>query len=161
MSASRDRCNSSEWLNAAGILFLALSMAPCVAAATEAPAAAPATTSLRSAPSAPAVSPSTDSKSDVAENPTYPTADASGEPIGDETLLLEVRVNGQPTGKIGEFVRRRGRLMVRPSELRDLGFRIPDALILGTQDLIALSDVRGLSWNLDEKNLTLNFHGGR
>ena len=122
-------------------------------------AAAPAAASAKgsSSSSAPAPGPSTDNGREESENPGYATSDAAADPIGDETLLLDVHVNGQPTGKIGEFVRRRGRLMARPSELRDLGFRIPDAVILGTHDLIALSDVRGLSWNLDEKNLVLNF----
>ena len=92
--------------------------------------------------------------------PDSTSVDPAAEPVGDETLLLDVRVNGQPTGKIGEFVMRRGRLMVRPSELRDLGFRIPDSVILGTHELIALADVRGLSWNLDEKNLVLNITVG-
>ncbi len=43
----------------------------------------------------------------------------------DETLLLEVVVNGYSTGKIGEFVMRDGALHARPEELRDLGIRVP------------------------------------
>lgn len=85
-----------------------------------------------------------------------PAFDASGEPVGDETLLLEVKINGQPTGKIGEFLLRRGKLMARPDELRQLGLRLSDPLIAGSHDLISLSNIRGLVWNLDQKNLTLS-----
>ena len=74
---------------------------------------------------------------------------------GDETLLLDVRVNGHSIGKIGEFVLRRGLLLARPDELRDLGFRVPASPFPGSETLIALSDLHGLAWKLDEKNLLL------
>ena len=85
---------------------------------------------------------------------------AGSHPLSDETLLVDVRINGRPIGKIGEFVMRRGTLMVRPSELRDLGLRIPDTLILCSRDLIALSEVRGLSCSLDEKNMLMDITAG-
>ena len=85
---------------------------------------------------------------------------SSGRPMGDETMLVDVRINGHSIGKIGEFVKRRGALMVRPSELRDLGLRVPDSLVAGGRDLIAMSDVRGLSWNLDEKNMVMDITAG-
>ena len=46
----------------------------------------------------------------------------------DESLLLEVYINGHSTQKIGEFVMRHGVLLTRPQELIDLGIRIPDSL---------------------------------
>ena len=74
----------------------------------------------------------------------------------DVTLLLEVQVNGRSTGKIGEFTLRRGKLMVRPEELRDLGFRVPDSIALAPTGLIALADLPELTWTLDLKKLELN-----
>lgn len=73
----------------------------------------------------------------------------------DETLLLDVEINGQPIGKIGEFILRRGKLMARPDELRDLGFRIPAPLQPKPGGLIDLSELPGLVWTLDRKNLVL------
>jgi|CZKZ01.1.fsa_nt_gi outer membrane usher protein len=77
-------------------------------------------------------------------------------PDADEILLLEVHVNGHSIGKIGEFTLRRGMLMVRPEELRELGFRVPASLISDRGGLIALSDVPRLIWTLDQKTLELN-----
>jgi outer membrane usher protein len=69
----------------------------------------------------------------------------------DETLLLDVQVNGHSIGKVGEFTLRHGKMLARPDELRDLGFRIPASLIPGRDGLISLSDVPGLSWTVDQK----------
>lgn len=92
--------------------------------------------------------------------PTVPAgnslADEAADPAVDETFLLEVRVNGQPTGKIGEFTLRRGILMARPAELRDLGFRVPNTLAISADGLVALGSVPGLTWIVDVKNLELN-----
>jgi outer membrane usher protein len=74
----------------------------------------------------------------------------------DEALLLEVQVNGQSIGKIGEFTLRHGKLMARPDELRDLGFRVPDSRGVGPSGLIALSDLPGLIWSVDQKNQELH-----
>jgi outer membrane usher protein len=78
----------------------------------------------------------------------------------DETLLLEVHVNGHSIGKIGEFTLRHGKLMARPVELRDLGFRVPVSLISRVRasesaGLIALSDLPGLTWSIDLKTQEL------
>src|SRR5262245_20720152 len=43
------------------------------------------------------------------------------------TLLLALQVNGYATGKIGEFSLLDGALAARRGELRDLGFRVPEA----------------------------------
>ena len=74
----------------------------------------------------------------------------------DETLLLEVQVNGHSIGKVGEFTLRHGKLMARPDELRDLGFQVPDARAFGFSGLIALADLPGLTWSVDQKNQELH-----
>jgi outer membrane usher protein len=73
----------------------------------------------------------------------------------DQTVLLDVQVNGHPIGKIGEFTLRRGRLMARPDELHDLGFRTPDTRHLSSDGLLALSDLHGLTWRIDQNNQAL------
>jgi outer membrane usher protein len=81
----------------------------------------------------------------------------------DQTLLLDVQVNGHSISKIGEFTMRDGELMARRSELRDLGFTVPLILfpknpIHGApepDELVALSDVPGLTWSIDEKSQQL------
>jgi outer membrane usher protein len=81
----------------------------------------------------------------------------------DQTLLLDVQVNGHSIGKIGEFTLRDGALLARRAELRALGLRGPLALISrnpasassGPDALIALSDLPGLTWRLDQKTQTL------
>ena len=73
----------------------------------------------------------------------------------DQVLLLAVVVNGHATDKIGQFVLRGGSLFARREELRDLGFRIPDAITATDQDLIALSDLSDFSHRLDQPTQTL------
>ena len=73
----------------------------------------------------------------------------------DETLLLEVQINGHTTGKIGEFILRGGKLMVKPDELRDLGVRVPNTLALQPGGYIALSDLSGVTSKLDQVNQVL------
>lgn len=75
-------------------------------------------------------------------------------PTASETLLLEVVVNGHSTGKIGEFVMRRGTLYARPQELRDMGFRVPNTRAArGT--IMALNDLPGIAWRMDTANQQL------
>ena len=66
---------------------------------------------------------------------------------GDAQLLLEMFVNGQPSGKIGEFIARGGRLFATPAELRDLGFAVPAGSAVPAIDL---SSVPGLAFRVDE-----------
>ena len=73
----------------------------------------------------------------------------------DETLLLEVQINGHTTGKIGEFILRGGKLMVKPDELRDLGVKVPGSLALQPGGFIALSDLSGLTSKIDQVNQIL------
>ncbi len=72
-----------------------------------------------------------------------------------ETLLLGVQVNGHSIGKIGEFTLRHGQLLARAGELRDLGFRVPDSLVSGPNDLIPLGDLPGFTWSLNQKTQEL------
>ncbi len=74
---------------------------------------------------------------------------------GDEGLLLEVQVNGHSTGKIGEFTLHYGKLMARPKELHDLGFRVPSTLTPGPDGLIPLSALPGVTWRVDLQNQVL------
>jgi outer membrane usher protein len=138
-----------RWFGAAGFIFLLVISGPRLAYATEANGDVRAIASVTSA--------SADGTSSSLDGGSF--EGASAQPTSDETLLVDVRINGRPIGKIGEFVKRNGALMVRPSELRDLGLRIPDSL-LGAPDLIAMSDVRGLSWTLDEKNMAIDITVG-
>jgi len=79
----------------------------------------------------------------------------------DQTLLLEVQVNGHSIGKVGEFTLRDRTMMAQPNELRDLGFKVPDSILRpasresGSDDLIALSDLPGLAWRVDRETQTL------
>jgi outer membrane usher protein len=112
----------------------------------------------RSAMPAGAVADAADSSATAAPAAPAPPAPsvAAAAVAADETLLLEVQVNGHSTGKIGEFTLRRGKLLARPDELRELGFRVPDSFSTTPGGLIALSDLPGLTWNLDLKNQELH-----
>jgi len=85
----------------------------------------------------------------VAQQPPAPKTST------DETLLLEVQINGQSIGKIGEFTMRSGQLLVKPDELTDLTVRIPAATALQPGGLISLADIPGLTWKLDQVNQVL------
>ena len=127
---------AARWLRLAGILFLLMTALPRLATASEA---------------------SSRSTTEVAtESATEAAFEAASDPNADQKLLLEVWINGHSTGKIGEFTMRRGRLMARPDELRDLGFRVPDAYISRPATLIPLSELHGLTWTIDQKSQILN-----
>jgi outer membrane usher protein len=121
----------ARWLGCAEIVFLVMAVVPQPAAAT-----GPVVSS-----SIPPVSPAAAEPAPAASN--------------DETLYLDVQVNGQFIGKIGEFALRHGMLFVRPDELRDLGFRVPISRASRTGGLIGLSDLPGISWTLDARNQVL------
>jgi len=100
----------------------------------------------------------TDASNETASDPTSAIANAAAFAAAingdlDESLQLEVQVNGNSTGKIGEFTMRKGKLMAKADELRDLGFRVSRSPSGG---LISLSDIPGLTWTLDRKNQVLN-----
>jgi len=117
------------------MLFLLTLILPLLAAASEA---------------------ATKSTTDAAvESVTEEAFEAAADPNADQKLLLEVWVNGRSIGKIGEFTLRRGKLMARPDELHDLGFRVPDAFASRPGTLVALSDLHGLTWTIDQKRQLL------
>ena len=80
--------------------------------------------------------------------------------LADETLLLEVVVNGYPTGKIGEFVQRDGVLYATRANLRDLGFRVPEATAETRDKLVKLGDIPDFSARLDAPTQTLHVTAG-
>jgi len=81
----------------------------------------------------------------------------------DQTLLLDVQINGHDIGKVGEFILRDGVLMARETDLHELGIRGTGALIrrnaaspdASSEGLLSLSDLPGLSWKIDQKTQTL------
>lgn len=87
-------------------------------------------------------------------------AAAAAAASADQTLQLEVILNGYPTGKIGELVSRDGALYIRPQELADLGFRVPPAAPLTPDGLLALSSLKGVTARLDQTTQTLYLQAG-
>ena len=84
-----------------------------------------------------------------------PAGPAANGASSGELLLLDVEVNGRPIGKIGEFTLRGNKLFARPSELHDLGFRLPQSRSAGN-GLISLSNLAGVTWRLDQANQALH-----
>jgi outer membrane usher protein len=80
--------------------------------------------------------------------------------LADETLLLEVVVNGYPTSRIGEFVQRDGALYAKRDTLRDLGFRVPDATAETRDKLVKLADIPDFAARLDAPTQTLHVTAG-
>jgi outer membrane usher protein len=70
-------------------------------------------------------------------------------------LELEVIVNGQTTGMIGEFHERAGRLFATKSDLDSLGFQIAATPYKTTGQELALSSLPGVTYRLDERTQTL------
>jgi len=121
----------AKGLSCAGIFFLVLTSLPRLSAATK------------------------DTSEAATEAATEASAEESSDANTDQKLLLDVQVNGHSIGKIGEFTLRRGKLMARAEELRALGFRVSVSRTLGLGELIALSDLPGVTWSIDQKNLIL------
>ncbi len=91
---------------------------------------------------------------DAGGNAALPAAAAAAN--ADLTLLLEVELNGQSTGKVAEFIMHRGRLAARASDLLDLGLKIPDERGANPERLVTLSDLPGVSYTVDQVNLVLH-----
>jgi outer membrane usher protein len=131
----------ASWLRLAAALILAFAVAPLLLAnsAAEAKDASPDKSEASASPSAgaSAVDPAT-----------------MDPPAANESLLLELIVNGHATGKIGEFVLRRGTLYARPQDLRDLGFRVPNTRA-ARGSIMALNDLPGIAWRMDTANQQL------
>lgn len=73
----------------------------------------------------------------------------------EETLELSVIVNDYAIDKIGEFTLRKDILLARPSELKDLGLRLPTTAVAGPDGLVSLSTIPGLGWRFDQSTQTL------
>lgn len=71
-----------------------------------------------------------------------------------ETLELAVVLNNHPTGQIGEFQIRAGRLFASRDELQSLGFQVPDS-IAATGDLVPLVGSPGLAIRIDQASQTV------
>lgn len=125
-----DGGKAAHWRAGAGILFLLLAFTPHLIASTDSATNASAT----AVPASP--------------------SDGAGAPA-EETLLLEVQINGHPTGLIGEFTLSHGLLSARPEELRNLGFKVPQSHPWEPGALIPLSYLPGLEYTLDLKNQVL------
>jgi outer membrane usher protein len=136
----------ARWLRCAGVISLLwVNLARPAVASSPAPADASLSANASLATGA----------APMTADPTASFA-AAAAAVADETqLLLEVQVNGRSIGKIGEFTLRRNKLMARPGELRDLGLQVPLSRASETNGLIPLSDLPGLNWTLDQKNLVL------
>jgi outer membrane usher protein len=146
---------AARWLRCAEIGLLALAITPKPAGAIDSAATTAATAATDSATPA-----TTDAVPPAAAGEGTSAATGAATPAAagaaaDQTLLLDVQVNGHSIGKVGEFTLRRGKLMARPDELRYLGFRIPLSRASETGGLIPLSDLPGLTWSIDQENQVL------
>jgi outer membrane usher protein len=72
-----------------------------------------------------------------------------------QTLLLEVVVNGLTTGKVAEFVERGGVLLVKRSDLTELGLRIPPGVEPATDSLYAIASLPNVAVRIDQATQTL------
>lgn len=70
------------------------------------------------------------------------------------SMFLEVIVNGNPTGQVGEFIQRDGEILARPQELGELGFVLPAELEGGTEP-IPISRVPGVQARVNVARQTL------
>lgn len=135
-------------LGIAGMFFLVATVMPRPVMAGEAvPAVAPNSATEAPAEALPAA---------VTAGAIDPPNEKISDPNIDKTLLLEVIINGYPTGKIGEFSWRHGKLMAQPTELTDLGFRVPVSVPVEPEGLIALSNLPGVIWNIDQRTQILH-----
>ncbi len=73
----------------------------------------------------------------------------------DEALILQVQLNARDTGKLAEFILRDSALFARPEDLRDLGLRVPDEVRPAPDGLIALSELPGAAWRVDQPSQTV------
>lgn len=148
----------ARWLDCAEIFFLVMALAPQRAGASSilvAPSAL-ADSIAESGPAGVSTSAPASTASGAANaSGSDPVSGAASSTDSDETLFLDVAVNGRFIGKIGEFTLRHGKLMARPDELRDLRFRVPLSRASETGGLVPLSAIPGLTWVLDEKNQAL------
>ena len=72
----------------------------------------------------------------------------------EQQLVLEVVMNGRPTGRVGEFIERGGVLYARPSDLTELGFALPPDIAAGSEP-IPLSALPSVRAQVNEARQTL------
>lgn len=73
------------------------------------------------------------------------------------TMVLEVTVNGTPTGQLLTMKRRRdGTFSAKAAELRELRFKLDPAL--GSQEDIVLNDLPGVTYRYDEARQAIALH---
>jgi outer membrane usher protein len=80
--------------------------------------------------------------------------------VADQTLLLDVVINGNDTEKIGEFTSRNGALFAKPDELADIGLKVPEETPKTEDGLIALGALPGITTRLDEATQKLFIEAG-
>ena len=147
-------CRAAHWLRRAATLLLLLAFLPLVSAAADSDSSAAASSTSSAAASA--TNGATSSGGSDANTAFDASAAAAGSgATAGETLLLEVYINGHSTGKIGEFILRRAKLLARPDELRSLGFRVPLSHASETGGLIELSNLPGMTYSIDQENQIL------
>ena len=71
----------------------------------------------------------------------------AAQPADGIPLLLEVVINGEPRGQVGEFLRQGRSVLARPQELRDLGFAAAGDAQSAAIDLAGL---KGVTYRIDE-----------
>ncbi|HET7085767.1 MAG TPA: fimbria/pilus outer membrane usher protein [Rhizomicrobium sp.] len=120
----------------AGLLSVAALVSACGVAVTPA----------RAADTAPALAPG--------RVPAPPTQ-AGRPPADDETLLLEVVVNGQSTGKVAEVIQRQGMLLVKREDLGELGLRVAPGVAPLSGDLYSFASLPNVSVRVDQATQTL------
>lgn len=79
-------------------------------------------------------------------------APAHAEP-SDHPLLLDVKINGTPTGKIGDFLQRGGKLYATRKELRELGLNLSGKGDDASE--VSISDLPKVRFTLDEAAQTV------
>jgi outer membrane usher protein len=79
---------------------------------------------------------------------------AAAASASERRLALEVVMNGHPTGRVGEFIDRDGKLFATPADLSELGFALPRDLAAGTKP-IPLASLPNLNVEVNEADQTL------
>lgn len=79
---------------------------------------------------------------------------------GERVLVLEVIVNGRPTGRVGEFHDRDGAIYAKPSDLLELGFVLPEGATAMDAAPIPLSALPHFRARIDEVRQLLVVEAG-
>jgi outer membrane usher protein len=84
---------------------------------------------------------------------------------GERALLLEVHINGQPTGKLATFTERAGVLHALRADLEEFGLIVDPQAPQSADGLIALPGLAAngaqAAWRLDERKQAIHFTLGR